>query len=70
MRLIRAILPILAVAGGLYMASRPVQAATVGSNYSNITFAQAWQVPSGFNDLADYFAAPGYVTLLELWAPN
>ncbi|MBX3474872.1 MAG: hypothetical protein KF754_10855 [Planctomycetes bacterium] len=70
MRLIRAILPILAVAGGLYMASRPVQAATVGSNYTNITFTQSWQTPSGTTALASYFAAPGYVTLLELWAPG
>lgn len=70
MRWIRAVLPVLAVAGGLCLASRPAQAATVGSNYQNITFAQAWQVPSGITALSGYFVAPGYVTLLELWAPG
>jgi hypothetical protein len=45
-------------------------AQATGSQAGNIPFNQAWQVPSGFNELNDYFASPGYITMLELWGIN
>jgi hypothetical protein len=53
---------------GLGVNSLAAQA--IGSQAANIPFADQWQVPAGVNELNDYFAAPGYVTLLELWGIN
>lgn len=51
--------------------SSALAAQATGSQAANITFSQSWgPIPSGFNDLNDYFVAPGYITMLELWAPN
>ena len=55
---------------GLVLASSTLAAQATGSQAANIQFAQAWGVPAGFTQLDDYFASPGYVTLLELWAPG
>lgn len=52
-------------------AGSTLSAQAIGSNYSNITFAQSWgPIPAGYTQLSDYFVAPGNVTMLELWAPN
>lgn len=50
--------------------SSTLAAQAVGSQAANIPFSNQWQVPSGVNELNDYFVAPGYVTLLELWGIN
>ena len=58
---------LLAVVG---VSANTVSAQAIGSQAGNIPFAQQWQVPAGINELNDYFTAPGYVTLLELWGIN
>lgn len=56
---------------GLSLFCSTMAAQATGSQAANIQFAQSWgPIPTGFNELNDYFAAPGYITLLELWAPG
>ena len=50
--------------------SSTLAAQAIGSQAANIPFSNQWQVPAGVNELDDYFAAPGYVTLVELWGIN
>jgi len=52
------------------LAASTASAQAIGSQAGNIPFAQQWQVPAGVNELNDYFAAPGYITMLELWGIN
>ncbi len=48
-----------------------LSAAVVGSQAANMTFSNVWgPAPSGTTQLDDYFAPPGYVTLVELWSPT
>ena len=55
----------------VFAASGTMWAQAIGSQYQNITFAQSWgPIPSGYTQLSNYFAAPGSVTMLDLWAPN
>jgi hypothetical protein len=61
---------VFSILAALVFTANAVNAAAIGSTYQNITFAQAWQVPTGITALSGYFVAPGYVTLLELWAPG
>jgi len=60
----------LVLLAGIACAGGSLHAQAQGSQAGNIPFAQAWQVPAGFNELNDYFAAPGYITMLELWGIN
>lgn len=63
-------LRIVAIAG-LCLFGSAAGAQMVGSQAANITFSQTWgPIPSGIDELNDYFVAPGYITLLELWAPG
>ncbi|MBX3459691.1 MAG: hypothetical protein KF696_06950 [Planctomycetes bacterium] len=61
----------LAIVAALTLFSTAVSAQAIGSQAANITFSQSWgPIPSGFTQLNNYFTAPGYITMLELWAPG
>lgn len=60
----------LVLLASLSLAGSSLSAQAIGSQAGNIPFNQQWQTPAGINELNDYFVAPGYITMLELWGIN
>lgn len=59
-----ALLALLLVTGGL------LHAQNVGDPVTNKIFINSWNTPPGYDELNDYFVAPGHIVLLDWWGAS